>query len=748
MFIDWQLVSAFVIITVVSFVLGAPLKRKWKEIPFFCLPTLGLIVFGGIVTPLLYFTGGWHVSILFSIVSVLFGFGIVSLFQTFKNRPFIKPSFYSVMLFIVFLGIVAGFLIQSSTYPVPGGIDPAIHTAYINHIVQFEHFNISYPLGIHIFVLFFETLSTFATPTILLALQVFLFVNIFSLSFYVIKFIAGKTSAGIIGMMVVFLDTSIFNNYLNGSFTHLLALVLILTGIFITLALPKNNSFLYLSILTLFYIASFYFHFITLFMLIPLLWGLRIYKTEDVPWLPIVSFTASLIVATPLLVTFANIKGFQIQFYFASFLYLLVELVILFFGKQVKKILFTVWFQVVLAGLGLLAFTKAFYIFDKIPEWYGWLILFWGATGAALILLKRLGQWYPILTFISGVSIFYYCTPLLAGKIDLTIYMQLLFYYGFTVPLILIGAVGLYHGFLAVSGKILKIITVSVLVFLVTLISISRFTDKSFISDNWTISRYDNNSGFGIFYNRDDVRVTVWARDHLPADAGVINPGGLHNSWASITERRILYPAYGVINSPESEKTHQAVVDLLSNQNIGCSDQLEKQKYEYILLPSQYVIHFRNLCATLLYESGDARLYKINERPAHEILGQAIDPYNLTKRKEISISGDYNIICKYCDNRFYYQFQNVGKLLSLPATGVVNVTIAEAPTDRRVNVIIDSETNNLKSQLVDGTQKDLENTGEYVLHDYLQKAGKEIRLQIKNISATSVEIHTILFSVE
>ena len=43
--IDWQIVQALALITGIFFILGAPLKWKMPQLPFFCLPGIGMVVF-------------------------------------------------------------------------------------------------------------------------------------------------------------------------------------------------------------------------------------------------------------------------------------------------------------------------------------------------------------------------------------------------------------------------------------------------------------------------------------------------------------------------------------------------------------------------------------------------------------------------------------------------------------------------------------------------------------------------------
>jgi len=740
--IDWQIVQAFTLITGIFFALGAPLKWKIPQIPFLCLPSAGMVFFGGLIVPVLYFTGGWHPIILYTTVAILLGLGLVSLFLIIKTARPAKPTLFSAVILFLFILIVAGFIVQSSKYAVPGGIDSAIHAAYISNIVQFNNFSTSYPLGVHIFILFIENILSYSAPTIMLALQIFFIVNIFIIAYYIIKTISNNKVAGMIGILAIIFDASIYNNYLNGSITHLLAILLILIGIALTLMLLSNNKRQYFLIITVFYASVFYFHFITLFIVIPVLWFLRIYHMNRQHWLSAIAFPLSLLAAAPLLVNFLSIPGFKIQFIAGCLIVLLVEAIILFYSGYIKKILFNKWTQLLFAIMGLFAFKSALKAFDVIPEWYELFILSLAPVGIILIIFKKLRDWYPIVIYFSFFSIFYYIFDFASAHIDSPIFKELLFYYGFTVPLVLLSAVGLFYGLRLMSGRKAKMSILAVLFIIAILISSSRFFDKIFLSNAQAISRYGRNDGFGMFYNEDDVKVALWAKKHLSKDASIINPGGLYNTWANLTERRIMY-VRGEINSPESEKTHKAVVDLLNNQSIGCPQQLLKQKFQYLLLPSQYQAHFQNDCVNLIYQSGSARLFKINDFPKKSIKTQAMNLSDLTQNKEIFISGNFKQICVYCGNRLYYQFESVGRLLRVPTRGIFYINIAGTDYDRSINLLIDGQNSSFYANIVGRDDKELQFSKKYILENYPQQKGEDIRLQLKNTGDHSADIYSI-----
>lgn len=744
--IDWNIIQVFILIAGIFFVLGAPLKWKVTQIPLFCLPALGMIIFGGLIAPIMYFTGGWNHYALYGSVAILLGLGLASLFSIIKAIRSAKPTLFSAVMFALLILIVAGFIIQSSKYSVPGGIDPAIHSTYISNIVQNDNFNNSYPLGMHIFILFIENISSHSTPTILLALQIFFIVNIFIIAYYAIKTISDSKIAGMIGIMAVIFDVSIYNNYLNGSITHLLAVLLILVGILLTVMLPKNNKYLHFLVITVFYISIFYFHFITLFMLIPVLWFLRIYRANNQHWLLVLALPISLLAAAPLLKNFLSIPGFQIQFIAACFIFLLIEAVILFFSGRIKKILFNTWTQLIFSIIGLFAFENTLKAFDVIPEWYELFILSLAIMGIALIIIKKLRDWYPIMVYFSVFSILYYLIDFASAHIESPIFKELIFYYGFTVPLILLGAAGIYYGLQIISARMIKTTVVAVLFVVAILISGSRFFDEVFLSDAQAISRYGRSDGFGMFYTRDDVKVAVWAKEHLPKDAGVINPGGLYNTWANLTERKIMY-VRGEINSPESEKTHQAVVNLLNNQDAGCPKQLIKQKFQYLLLPSQYAVHFRNSCVNLIYESGNARLYELSDQPFTAIESQAINFSDLTQNKGIFLSGDFKQVCNYCGNGFYHRFEDVGRFIRVPAGNFFYINISSIDYDRNINILIDGENSSFDVKIIGRDDEEPQFSGKYILKNYLQQKNKDINLQIKNIENHSADIYTIALEV-
>ena len=320
MTIDWQLVQAFLLLAGIFFIIGTPIKLKFSNVPFFFLPVVGFIAFGGLIVPAMYLAGGWHPWILYSSFALLITLGLISFgilgFRAIRKRTISVVSTFAVVLIALFM---SGLIIQASKYSVPGGIDPAFHAAFINNIVQSNTFNTSYPLGMHVLALFMVDTTSFSLPTVLLALSLFIIFSIFVLVYFVAKTLTKSSIGGLFGACLAVVDVSIYNNYLNGSITHLLAILLVLSGIALVLCMPLANRGLIFIALIVLYTATFYFHFITLFALVPAIWFLRIHRENGPHWTFPAAFLVSLIVAIPVLSKFFIVAEFQKQFFLINF---------------------------------------------------------------------------------------------------------------------------------------------------------------------------------------------------------------------------------------------------------------------------------------------------------------------------------------------------------------------------------------------------------------------------------------------
>jgi hypothetical protein len=204
-----------------------------------------------------------------------------------------------------------------------------------------------------------------------------------------------------------------------------------------------------------------------------------------------------------------------------------------------------------------------------------------------------------------------------------------------------------------------------------------------------------------------------------------------------------LYFSYAVVNSVKPESVHQEVVNLLDNRDQPCPQDLIAENYRYLLLPSQYVAGVQNSCLFLLYESGEARLYRIGSHSNGTSYSQTLNVSDLTQKKEISISGNYTIVCPYCGSRLYYQFQNVVKRIRLDGYSLMYITVAAPEADRTINLLVQGTGSELHAKIVGKNETSLDHSGTYILRDYLQYAGQEIRVQLENTKSSSVEIQAV-----
>ncbi|MFA6473940.1 MAG: hypothetical protein WCV85_03610 [Patescibacteria group bacterium] len=742
--IDWSIVQATLALTCITFFLGVPLKWVSQKVPYYCLPAIGLIVFGGVVTPILYFFGNFQLVILLRVTMLLSGFGVVLLFPVFKKSfPFRKPTVYAFIGVLLFVIFAFGLFVQASKYSVPGGIDPAVHVAYISHIKLVGDFQITYPLGMHLLTILVEEISSLFTPAILLGLQIFFLLNISLLVYYIIKRISGYTLAGIFGTLAVIIDASLFNNHLNGSLSHLFGVFLVTFGVAFTITVKEKSKVFNFFAQLIFYISILYFHFISLFILLPVLWLLRIFYARRPHWSLIFVFPLSVLIAVPVLVRMSGVPGFTFQIIVACLACVVVETVIHFLTEKLKVLLSNIWTLSFISIIALLTFHYLYIRTGVMQPWYGPFILLFSVLGIIFVLLKRMRGWYPFILYSSGLAIFDYVLTLLPTNVDIGVFRQMIFYYGYTTSFILLGAVFLFSLLQLIPRRAMKVSFIAVMLIASVYVASSRFFDKVFVTPTWAVSRYGKSDGFGLFYTLDDVRVANWARQNLPKDVGIANPGGLYNAWATVSERKTLYLAFSVMNSADPKNTHQEVVNLLTNNTLSCPQYLQKENFQYLFIPAQYELWPYNPCLSLVHQSGKARLYKISSGPVVSNTIQTVNLSDPSKSNTISITGDYSVVCPYCNSRLYYQFQEIGRALRVPSKGTVVITIASPKQDRRINLLVQGTNLSGDAVIIGENSENIQFHGSYLLRDYLQRSGRTLQIQIEDANANSASIQLV-----
>lgn len=725
------------------FLFGAPVKLKLPHLPLFLLPAAGMTIFGGLIVPIFYLIG-WYDYVWYAVYALGISGGLAALWFLRKKIKFTKPNLEHIALALVLIVLAVGFVVQASPFPVIGGIDSALHSTFLTDIVLGNGYDISYPLGMHTLILGINRITQLSTAVLFQSLAIFFVLYTIALVYAIVKKISGSALAGFFAILAGLIDVSINNNFLNGSVTHLLAAVLLLTGIGLSLWRPAGKNIYEFVFLMFFYASLFYFHFITLVLLMPILWLLQLQRAESPTKEHIFAFLAGLVLSLRVIISFLHLPGFIWQISTIVVAFIGIELLVLHYHKQLKKIILYRWTQVGLALAGLGVFWYFFSASDSLPQWYGIFVFYLATAGTAIALVRNMSAWYPFITYWGILILGYYAItklPLPHGNVEVV--TDLLYYYGFTVPLIILGGAGIWglHGL--VKNRWARTATIAIACAFIAIIVSARFFDEKLLpNDTNTVSRYSVNNGFGIFYGKDDVRVAEWAKANLPADAGIVNPGGLYNTWASLSQRRIMYHAYGDIHSFEADKAHAAVLAVLTNETSECPTPLLNAEYRYLMIPTQFSVYFRNPCATLLYQSGTARLYRIGKTAGDTVASRGIMFSDVHRYKnDIDVTGSYQIICNHCGNRFYAQFQEVDKSMLVPEKGSLIITLP-APTENRfINLVVVGDNAALRAEMLPATAREitadvtgspLVPQGEYILKDFVQTAGQTIRVRLSN----------------
>ncbi len=742
----FQVAIAFILITLTLFPLGFIIKYYWPKLHWQLIPVFGLTVYGGIVVPILYLINQFSFPIVDSIILLLMILGLIFgiLYLRKKTESFVY--WRGISLSILLIAMASAMIFSIAKLPVPGGIDSALHSSFITWIEISGQLTAQYPLGMHTFILFFENLLHINRAYVMQAFSVFLFVNLFILTYAILKQISGKSIIGWLGMIAVILDAGFYNNLLNGSLTHILAINLFLGYLLYLEVWKKETTYVATLILLILSMAIVYFHFITWYLILPAIWIhrliLRRHRIQDL------LITASvLFLSVPLIFRLYDFPGYSYVFKRTTILIIGVEVLLYFFGTYLYQIFQKHWLHLALGGLAALFFIYYRYVFDDVGQWYGWVVVGLAVIGLFYSILKRERNWLPyaLLFSVYGViftSFAWSWTSPLTNKISLI--KELLFYYGFTVPLILFAAMGLYFFVILGSSRRMQVLKITVFSIGVILVFVSRISDKVLINGS-TVSRYNSNSGFGMFFQKNDVLLTDWFREHIPDDASfVANPGGLYGVWASMTGHQTVYGAYGIVSIADAAEVNQEVISLMTNGESGRPEVLLSHNVGYLFIPQAVAVDIAHPYLRLVKQIGTSRVYQILNQP--ETTDRVITMYSLVENSvsDIHLTGDYRYFSLYNGNRFYYQFQQVGLNMTLGTGKAIQIKIDKSVAHRDVTFKLRANITNLEIQMNDArvtTQKVMDGEISFQTELIIDESAAII---IKNNSSAPVIITNII----
>lgn len=740
-----QIAAAFASIVLLLVPLGFITKYYWPRLPWQLIPVFGLIVYGGAAVPTLYLINRFSFLSIGTVVGLLTVLGLVFFVSHFRKKTRALFHWRDVSLAVALVMLAAVMVLSIAQQPVPSGIDPAVHSSFMTWVETTGRFDVQYPLGMHTFILFFEGLLQINRAYIMQAFAAFLYVNFFVLVYSLLKHITGKRIIGWLGVMAAVLDASYYNNLLNGSLTHILAVDLIFCYLLYLETLKQGATRVQTFILLLLSTALVYFHFISWYLVLPAFWIQRLilqrHRLQD-----LLTTVVVLLLSIPLVLRLRHSVGYYEIAIWTTTLIVGIELLLYLFGKYIFRLLNRHSLRLILNGVAVALFI--YYrskIFSNWEQWYGWSVTALGIVGLCYLSIKRQANWHLYsLLFSVYVVLFsaFSWTTTLTSKIGVV--KELLFYYGLTVSLVLFAAIGLYCFIILGASRRSQSLKIAVGTFMVILVFASRMLDKQLIAGSNAISRYNNNNGFGIFFQKNDVLLADWFRENI-GDASVIaNPGGLYGVWTSMTGHQTVYAAYSQINVAEPAASNQEVINLMTDGAGGRPTALLSNNVGYLFVPQAVPADIAHPYLTLLKQIGTSRVYRILDQPETTDRVITLNPLLSDLITDVRLTGDYKVQTPLNGNRFYYQFQHAVQRVTVESTKSIQLTFDETATSRSLVLKIKTASTDL-AVMINGTPVDIQEglAGEITIETEIP-AEDELKIIIRNTGEASATISNII----
>lgn len=748
--IDLHLLTAFLELCLVFGIVGWSVDIWIKTKLVFLYPLYGLAAFGSVVIPITYLVGKFNLGVMVASCLVLVGLGVFGAIRygvPHRLRILWQPR--SLFLAFVVLILVVLGLIQASKYAIPGGIDSAVHSSIIQGIlVQQQGLAGAYPLGMHLTVLFFERLLHIQQEIVFLSFYLLLYISSIAGIAVIADRMLKRSMAGYIAVAIGCIDVSTFNNFLNGSGSHLVGVGVSVLLLLAAVVLEKKPWWYRYIGLSAAFTAIWYFHYPSLFFALMTLWGWRIVARRQPSWLYVAALGTSFVINLPM-----QLRLFHDASYHSSIIpgllgVSLVEIILVFAANRLVPIIRHRISLTVLAIVSGWLFYHYSAIFLFLPTWYGVVIITLGVVGLLAAVVRR--NAFDIMSLVSftGLTALYSILnlPQIPGLSKVMI--ELCYYYGFTVSLILLAIAGTSFIVERVSGRIFRSTLLSISAIYIILVVGSRAFDQPLVGtilrDDRPISRYESSGGFGVFYTKNDAALAAWVKDHIPNDGIVANPGGLYNSWAQLTEHEVLFATYNVPIVGNAPDMYTSLTRLLEGESGVNLQTLLDHRVKYILLPENFSISIYHPRVILRKMIGQARFYEILPAPTYGSwlpirLGATTTESGLT----ISTTGHYE--CRYCGNVFYFSDQSILKELILEPENQVTIEVPVQLHARRIDFFVDRLPSDIDIRVNGGVWKKV--SVENVTSSLEFPAGKKFILELRNSSHEGIHIHALALRI-
>lgn len=694
MLIDGKLILTFFETIVFFGLLGWAVDVWLRSKQVYLYPAYGLIIFGLLAVPLTYALNGFNLVAIWSVCGIIFAAGVYGVIRFGLPHGSRFQFRLPIMLISIFsLGLVILNLVQASKYAIPGGIDSAIHSSIIQGVVATADLRGTYPLGMHITIHSLEEIFQAQQELVFLSLYLLLFMSALAGLACIADRMTKRSMAGYLALAVGCIDVSLFNNYINGSGTHLVAVAFSVFLLLAAVLTVKHKRWVRLIALAGVLSIIWYFHYPTLFFALPLLWSWRLGTRQLNSWDYLIALGISLILSLPLQLKLLH-DPIYVQLIGPGLAGMVVIEVILKFGyRWIQRL---IWNRLILFLLASVAVWLFYYYAESflfIPTWYGVMIIRLSLVGLFVAVLSR--QPFSVFSLLAFamMSIFYAVIHLPPIVDHAKVMIELFYYFGFTVSLILLGIAGADGIKQLMRSRRWQQVVIGVVALYAILIVTSRAFDQKHVGAilpaDRPISRYESSGGFGIFYTKNDAALAAWMKVNIPDQLIVANPGGLYNAWAPLTRHPTLWATYNVLTVADPEQYIVSLKKLLRGEPGADVDLLLRRGIKYIILPEQYHVSVNHPRVKLLQQIGQARAYQLTDSVSASIYSLPIGTRVNENGIEVGFSG--RVLCRYCGNAFYFTDQDTLSQLELPPTGTITITLPKeiSQSGQQISVLID-----------------------------------------------------------
>lgn len=530
------MLEALIIITFLYLVL---LILSLKVKAFLFSPLLFLLAFGSFS----YYTQRYDLAVLFIVASLLLFFIWTHKYKVFKNSSYkglLIPLIFFVTSAIVYMSILM-------RYPVPPGADSALHLFMVNSKNLLD----PYPQAMHVLMNAFKILFDFGNRDTFIIFQYIMALEFLYWSALFFMKVSKSVVYLVIGLGILLINPSFYNNIINGAITHNLGIVFVLSLLTLLVYRDKlsvNQQMGWYFVLAL---GSLYSHSITFVILIAIvflyrLFGPRVKKSQA--WFKIE--IGALVLSIPLYFALDGL-GFYHWFILAVAAFILIKEIVLRlkFREVLYSFLLNTRFIKYVSILGLVLNVVVMFFVAPMSSWNGYTFailtsVFYLLSLLSQIKLGRIGFTLFYFHIISN-AVYMLVSILPFESLSFSLAKNLLYFYITTIPIIFIT----YKTAKYLSPKVGHHPFLFLVIIFLLIIQVGRVgLPNSIINavDPYIYSKYSGYRGFGVFADASDIEVIKKIR--TMETAPILNVGYLDSLWIFLGSSDVLYRKGGVSN--------------------------------------------------------------------------------------------------------------------------------------------------------------------------------------------------------